>query len=76
MVSQIVIPHKKRLGGALPFAFTQEGVAILQEYCDEILKSYNLADFVFLSTSKNSFVLPLRYKLKTESLCPYKSSRH
>ena len=29
MVSQFVIPSKKRLGGALPFAFTQEGVAML-----------------------------------------------
>jgi hypothetical protein len=29
VVSQFVIPSKKRLGGALPFAFTQEGVAIL-----------------------------------------------
>jgi len=29
MVSQFVIPPKKRLGGALPFAFTQEGVAML-----------------------------------------------
>ena len=29
MVSQFVIPSKKHLGGALPFAFTQEGVAML-----------------------------------------------
>jgi len=29
MVSQFVIPPKKHLGGALPFAFTQEGVAML-----------------------------------------------
>jgi len=29
MVSQFVIPPKKRLGGALPYAFTQEGVAML-----------------------------------------------
>ncbi|MDR2970685.1 MAG: ORF6N domain-containing protein [Bacteroidales bacterium] len=28
LVSQFVIPSKKRLGGALPFAFTQEGVAM------------------------------------------------
>ena len=29
MVSQNVIPNKSFLGGAIPFAFTQEGVAIL-----------------------------------------------
>ena len=29
MVSQFVIPPKKRLGGSLPFAFTQEGIAML-----------------------------------------------
>ena len=29
MVSQFVIPSKKHLGGAFPFAFTQEGVAML-----------------------------------------------
>ncbi|MDP2911156.1 MAG: ORF6N domain-containing protein [Candidatus Omnitrophota bacterium] len=29
LVSQNVIPHKKYLGGYLPYAFTQEGVAML-----------------------------------------------
>ncbi|MFA5340097.1 MAG: ORF6N domain-containing protein [Candidatus Omnitrophota bacterium] len=29
LVSQNVIPHKKYLGGHLPFVFTQEGVAML-----------------------------------------------
>ena len=29
LVSQSVIPHKKYLGGALPFAFTENGIAML-----------------------------------------------
>src|SRR5258708_39701339 len=29
LVSQSVIPSKKHLGGALPFAFTEQGVAML-----------------------------------------------
>ncbi|MBM4276795.1 MAG: ORF6N domain-containing protein [Deltaproteobacteria bacterium] len=29
LVSQNVIPHKKYLGGALPYAFTEQGVAML-----------------------------------------------
>jgi len=29
MVSQFVIPSKQQLGGALPFAFTEQGVAML-----------------------------------------------
>ncbi len=29
LVSQNVIPHKKYLGGSLPYAFTEEGVAML-----------------------------------------------
>ncbi len=29
LVSQNVIPHKKYLGGFLPYAFTQEGIAML-----------------------------------------------
>ena len=29
MVSQFVIPSKKHLGGALPFVFTEQGVAML-----------------------------------------------
>ena len=29
MVSQAVIPHKKYFGGSLPFAFTEQGVAML-----------------------------------------------
>jgi len=29
VVSQNVIPHKKYLGGAMPFAFTETGVAML-----------------------------------------------
>lgn len=29
MVSQIVIPHKKYFGGTLPYAFTEQGVAML-----------------------------------------------
>jgi hypothetical protein len=29
LVSQFVIPHKKVLGGAKPFAFTEQGVAML-----------------------------------------------
>lgn len=29
VVSQNVIPHKKCLGGALPFAFTEQGIAML-----------------------------------------------
>ncbi|MGI8584203.1 MAG: ORF6N domain-containing protein [Chitinophagaceae bacterium] len=29
LVSQSVIPSKKYLGGALPFAFTEQGVAML-----------------------------------------------
>ena len=35
VVSQIVIPHKKFLGGATPFAFTETGVAMLSS----VLKS-------------------------------------
>ncbi len=35
MVSQIVIPSKQHLGGALPFAFTESGVAMLSS----VLKS-------------------------------------
>ena len=35
MVSQIVIPSKKHLGGALPYAFTEQGVAMLSS----VLKS-------------------------------------
>lgn len=29
LVSQNVIPHKKYLGGSLPYAFTEQGVAML-----------------------------------------------
>ena len=29
MVSQSVIPSRRSLGGSLPFAFTQEGIAML-----------------------------------------------
>ena len=29
LVSQIVIPHKKYFGGSLPYAFTEQGVAML-----------------------------------------------
>lgn len=29
LVSQTVIPHKKHLGGSLPYAFTEQGVAML-----------------------------------------------
>ena len=29
LVSQNVIPHKKYFGGSLPFAFTEQGVAML-----------------------------------------------
>jgi phage regulator Rha-like protein len=29
LVSQNVIPHRKHLGGALPYAFTEQGVAML-----------------------------------------------
>lgn len=29
LVSQIVIPSKSKLGGAIPFAFTEQGVAML-----------------------------------------------
>ena len=35
MVSQIVIPSKKALGGSMPFAFTETGVAMLSS----VLKS-------------------------------------
>jgi len=35
VVSQNVIPHKKYLGGAMPFAFTENGVAMLSS----VLKS-------------------------------------
>ena len=35
MVSQFVIPSKQQLGGALPFAFTEQGVAMLSS----VLKS-------------------------------------
>jgi hypothetical protein len=35
MVSQFVIPSKQHLGGALPFAFTEQGVAMLSS----VLKS-------------------------------------
>jgi hypothetical protein len=35
VVSQNVIPHKKNLGGAMPFAFTETGVAMLSS----VLKS-------------------------------------
>ena len=29
LVSQNVIPHKKYFGGSLPYAFTEQGVAML-----------------------------------------------
>ena len=32
MVSQNVIPSKQKLGGALPFAFTEQGVAMLSSF--------------------------------------------
>ncbi len=35
MVSQFVIPSKKHLGGALPYVFTEQGVAMLSS----VLKS-------------------------------------
>jgi hypothetical protein len=35
LVSQFVIPHIKHLGGAIPFAFTEQGVAMLSS----VLKS-------------------------------------
>jgi hypothetical protein len=31
LVSQNVIPHKKYFGGSLPYAFTEQGVAMLYE---------------------------------------------
>lgn len=40
VVSQNVIPHKKYLGGAVPFAFTETGVAMLSS----ILKSKRAAE--------------------------------
>ncbi|HTE23594.1 ORF6N domain-containing protein [Flavitalea sp.] len=40
VVSQNVIPHKKYLGGAVPFAFTETGVAMLSS----ILKSKTAID--------------------------------
>ncbi len=35
LVSQNVIPHRKYLGGSLPYAFTEQGVAMLSS----VLKS-------------------------------------
>jgi len=32
LVSQNVIPHKKYFGGSLPYAFTEQGVAMLSVY--------------------------------------------
>jgi hypothetical protein len=29
LVSQTVIPHRRHLGGSLPYAFTEQGVAII-----------------------------------------------
>ena len=40
VVSQNVIPHKKFLGGARPFAFTETGVAMLSS----VLKSASARD--------------------------------
>ena len=40
VVSQNVIPHKKYLGGAVPFAFTETGVAMLSS----VLKSNTAID--------------------------------
>jgi hypothetical protein len=40
VVSQNVIPHKKYLGGAVPFAFTETGVAMLSS----VLKSQTAID--------------------------------
>ena len=44
VVSQNVIPHKKFLGGATPFAFTETGVAMLSS----VLKSASAIEMKLL----------------------------
>ena len=52
LVSQIVIPSKKHLGGTLPFAFTEIGVAMLSSVLkSQRAKEMNIAimrSFVYL----------------------------
>jgi len=55
LVSQFVIPSKKYLGGALPFAFTEQGVAMLSS----ILKSKKAIDINI--TVMRAFVVLRQY---------------
>ncbi len=62
MVSQIVIPSKKKLGGALPMAFTEQGLAMLSG----ILKSQKAID-VNISIMR-TFVWLRQYALSHKEL--------
>ena len=57
MVSQFVIPSKKHLGGALPFAFTEQGVAMLSS----VLKSKKAIDINIIVM--RAFVILRQYAL-------------
>ena len=67
MVSQFVIPSKKHLGGALPFAFTEQGVAMLSS----VLRSEKAIDinitvmraFVVLSRRDISLTACFEYSM-------------
>lgn len=62
MVSQNVIPSKQKLGGAKPFAFTEQGVAMLSS----VLKS-KIAIEINISIIR-TFVLMRQYALSHKEL--------
>lgn len=62
VVSQNVIPSKSHLGGAIPFAFTEQGVAMLSS----ILKSEKAA-LVNIAIMR-TFVMIRRYAMTYEEL--------
>ena len=62
LVSQFVIPSKSHLGGSLPFAFTEQGVAMLSS----ILRSKKAID-VNISIMR-AFVMIRRYALSHKDL--------
>src|SRR5258705_7132212 len=62
LVSQNVIPSKSKLGGALPFAFTEQGVAMLSSILNSE-KAIN-ANIIIIRT----FVLTRQYILHYKGL--------
>lgn len=62
MVSHFVIPSKKYLGGALPFAFTEQGVAMLSS----VLKSQKAVQMNI--AIMRAFVMIRRYALSHKDL--------